>query len=270
MTDIKETNADLLAELGTDGQKWAGAFMAKNFSSDQIDEGLMIGWFANAIMAGHDAAGVIAEERGEQLKSSAKAAATAVSDRFTEAGLEALIVPGDSLATMDNFVTKFKEMESERDTLRNDLAALSAKKEAADLKDAKKAKATAAPRREGGARALGPLKLKGDEKPLAGEALMLAIAAAETVEIGFSNGKSEIKSLPAQLIQGDAWQLATNGVRLRVPELQVFGPNRDEPALSLAGYALLLDGRQVAYAARIDVLPLAPGGTYDLKDDVIF
>lgn len=38
----------------TDAAEWASAFMALRFTD--IDEGLMIGWFANAIMAGYDEA----------------------------------------------------------------------------------------------------------------------------------------------------------------------------------------------------------------------
>ena len=49
-------DVDLLADAGMDGQKWARAFLAMDFSPDDIDEGLMIGWFANAIMAGYDEA----------------------------------------------------------------------------------------------------------------------------------------------------------------------------------------------------------------------
>lgn len=58
-TDGVESNsddADLLKEVGTDGQKWAQAFLAKDFPPDDINEGLMTGWFCNAIMAGYDEA----------------------------------------------------------------------------------------------------------------------------------------------------------------------------------------------------------------------
>lgn len=50
---------DFLTALGVDARKWADAFMqlkAKHEGDgDQwIDESLMIGWFANAMMAMHD------------------------------------------------------------------------------------------------------------------------------------------------------------------------------------------------------------------------
>ena len=42
-------------ELGTDALKWAKAFM-KATELIHVDEEFMLGWFANAIMAGHDEA----------------------------------------------------------------------------------------------------------------------------------------------------------------------------------------------------------------------
>jgi hypothetical protein len=52
---------DLLAFLGVDAQKWAQAFCQianklgyKSPDGEPIDEGWMISWFANAMMAMHD------------------------------------------------------------------------------------------------------------------------------------------------------------------------------------------------------------------------
>ncbi len=52
----KESDGDLFNRLGTDGKLWAEEFM-KLFENkkDKIDEGLMIGWFCNAIEAGRNA-----------------------------------------------------------------------------------------------------------------------------------------------------------------------------------------------------------------------
>jgi len=52
------TDGELLAEMGTDAQKWAQEFIRRFGGRERcafIDEGLMIGWFANAIEAGRDA-----------------------------------------------------------------------------------------------------------------------------------------------------------------------------------------------------------------------
>jgi hypothetical protein len=41
--------------LGTDGARWMRAFRALNPECN-IDDDVMLGWFCNAIMTGHDAA----------------------------------------------------------------------------------------------------------------------------------------------------------------------------------------------------------------------
>ena len=43
---------DLLAHMGTDAEKWAASFCEK---FPEVDQGLMLGWFANAIEAGRTA-----------------------------------------------------------------------------------------------------------------------------------------------------------------------------------------------------------------------
>lgn len=50
-----ESDGDMLARIGTDGQKWAWEFLSRDFDPDDIDEGLLTGWFANAIEAGRTA-----------------------------------------------------------------------------------------------------------------------------------------------------------------------------------------------------------------------
>ena len=56
MTDYtKLKDPDLLKECGTDAAKWAKAFCQITEKNQcVIDEDLMIGWFANAIMNTHD------------------------------------------------------------------------------------------------------------------------------------------------------------------------------------------------------------------------
>ena len=50
--------SNLIANQETEGEKWANSFMAQvaygNFGSEDIDEGLMIAWFANAIVVAQD------------------------------------------------------------------------------------------------------------------------------------------------------------------------------------------------------------------------
>jgi len=46
---------DFLKAVGTDAYKWADAFMQLwGAKLSEVDHGLMIGWFANAIMAQYD------------------------------------------------------------------------------------------------------------------------------------------------------------------------------------------------------------------------
>lgn len=49
------TDAELVASCGADAQKWARAFieMRDRIAGGDVDEGTMIGWFANAIEHGH-------------------------------------------------------------------------------------------------------------------------------------------------------------------------------------------------------------------------
>jgi hypothetical protein len=58
VTESGETGSELLARLGTDGTKWAAEFRktALRLGYSDMDEGWLIGWFANAIETGrgHD------------------------------------------------------------------------------------------------------------------------------------------------------------------------------------------------------------------------
>lgn len=48
---------EFLQAVGMDGKKWADAFMQLWGSRmTEVDHGLMLGWFCNAIMAGYDEA----------------------------------------------------------------------------------------------------------------------------------------------------------------------------------------------------------------------
>jgi len=53
-----ESDGNVLARMGTDATKWADEFAATalRLGYSDMDRGWLIGWFANAIMAGHDSA----------------------------------------------------------------------------------------------------------------------------------------------------------------------------------------------------------------------
>ena len=54
----KDSDADFLRDAGIDGVKWAAGFkaVAERLGHHGMDEGWLIGWFCNAIMAGYDEA----------------------------------------------------------------------------------------------------------------------------------------------------------------------------------------------------------------------
>ncbi len=53
--DDRMSDSDLLTKMGTDAVKWVDEYMAR-FANELPDEGNLLGWFANAIEAGRDAA----------------------------------------------------------------------------------------------------------------------------------------------------------------------------------------------------------------------
>lgn len=54
MSNYREmTDPEFLAAVGVDALKWAEAFCQLNPSAN-MDEGLMVSWFSNAMMAMHD------------------------------------------------------------------------------------------------------------------------------------------------------------------------------------------------------------------------
>jgi hypothetical protein len=71
MSDDKreESAGDMLERLGMDGVKWAAEFRttALRLGYSDMDEGWLVGWFCNAIMAGYDRA-TLAEIKGESYE----------------------------------------------------------------------------------------------------------------------------------------------------------------------------------------------------------
>lgn len=53
--DNRESDCEFLARVGTDAQQWAREFLAHGLAHDDVDEGTLLGWFANAIEAGRSA-----------------------------------------------------------------------------------------------------------------------------------------------------------------------------------------------------------------------
>lgn len=95
------------------------------------------------------------------------------------------------------------------------------------------------------------------------------IGMAGKVEIAFSDGEKEIAALAPVIVQGDAWVAGVTGLRLRVDELIVHGPDGGA-AVEVAGYGLLLDGALHAYRARFEPMLLRPGQRSNLADEFVF
>lgn len=148
----------------------------------------------------------------------------------------------------------------------NEIAVLTAERDALQAAADKAAAAPKVSRASAGAEAR---KVGALENP-AKDDLLAAIAAAETVEVVFSDGKLELLQIPALTVSGAAWASVIGGVALRVPELTVYGPAVGQNPWPLAGYGLFLDGKQAAWAPRPDTLIIGGGMQVNLRDDVIF
>lgn len=111
-------------------------------------------------------------------------------------------------------------------------------------------------------RKIGAGKFGGDPR-----ALKALIDDADTIELVFSDGRSELPGIAPRMIEDGAWRETAGGLKLQVPSLEVRGGDQ---TVELAGYALLLDGDQVAWSARSDRLTIRSGMTINLKDDVVF
>ena len=72
-----------------DAAKWAASFVAHVQWKPSIatDEGTMIGWFANAIMAGYDTAAARKEEENARLRTALENIATATLAGETDEGM---------------------------------------------------------------------------------------------------------------------------------------------------------------------------------------
>lgn len=163
---------------------------------------------------------------------------------------------------------RLETAEATIETLRADLDAANAKADKAD-KAATAAKAAVTR----GEKSTKPRKLGPVDKGLTGDALSDAIAAADAdgkkVEIVLSDGKHEIAGIAPIAVTGDVWRDHTLGKMLKDP-IVIHGPAMGETGFTIDGYALLIDGKQVAYCKRSDVINIAPGGQASIADDIYF
>lgn len=108
----------------------------------------------------------------------------------------------------------------------------------------------------------------GEDKALGGDDLRKAIDGADEVQIAFSDGTREVHGIAPINVAGDAWGDHQFGLVLK-EDATIEGP-REGSSVTIDGYALILDGKHVAYARRSTPLQVAPGQRVSLKDDIIF
>lgn len=151
-----------------------------------------------------------------------------------------------------------EEIADERDQLKRSLSAqkgatTKTRNEVEQLKEASR------PRALGKGESLGDMRV-----------LLQLVDEADQVELAFSNGRTEIPGVPPVRLTGEPLVLRRGTLRLATESLQVTGPNTAKAPPSLAGFALVLDGEQVAWAPLSSPLSLGAGQTYELKDSVVF
>lgn len=156
----------------------------------------------------------------------------------------------------------------------NAVAVDAAMREIETLKaDLAKATKAASARVARGERPAKPRRAGPMDEALSGASIADVIAQAEAedkvVEIAFSDGKREIAGIPSIIVAGDVWRDHALGRMLRDP-VRVHGPAGGQGAFTIAGYALLIGGSQVAYCARPDLVTVAAGREISLADDIYF
>lgn len=169
--------------------------------------------------------------------------------------------PSSLVAALNGAADRFEEVTKERDKLK-----------AAAQKSATTPKAV--PSTKKGRKVAPPRGRDEEPQPVtseAMEALLEQIGEAETVEVVFSDGAREIDGIPALEVTGDCWKKTQAGLALNGVDVIVHGPGHAQPAYKLAGYGLLLDGKQVAYHARADgELTIGANQQVSLSGDIVF
>lgn len=107
----------------------------------------------------------------------------------------------------------------------------------------------------------------GDKVTALSDAIAKAEEAGKPIEIVFSDGKKELTQVPPAVLSGPVWVDRMQGKFLRDP---VVIEGSGSASFQIRGYALLIDGKQVAYTERSDPINVAPGTKVTLQDDIYF
>ncbi|CAD7335173.1 hypothetical protein FIM10_01860 [Sphingomonadales bacterium 56] len=155
---------------------------------------------------------------------------------------------------------RISELEKDNADLRNKLDAAQ--------KAAKAGKAATGEKKPGKPRKLGPIANAPEDAGERAAELRERIADADQVEILFADGDRD-SGLPPAVISGEAWAYHARGLKLTVP-LDLHGPGHGGQAFRVTGYALLIDGKQVAWADRLDPVQVGVGQHIRIEDDIFF
>lgn len=112
-----------------------------------------------------------------------------------------------------------------------------------------------------------PRKLEPMDGDAIGAAIDDAVESGRKVEIAFSDGKKELTQIAPVVVEGAAWREHARGRMLSEP---VTLSNSGDTSVAVHGYALLIEGKQVAYQTRSDALNVAPGQKVNLDNDIVF
>lgn len=173
-------------------------------------------------------------------------------------------------AIYPSFVAAAAELDQHIDNLeraKEAIADLGEKLEAANAK-VKAGKAAPGEKKPGKPRKLGPIADAPEDAAERAAELRERMADADQVEILFADGDKD-SGLPPAVITGEAWADHANGLKLNVP-LDLHGSGHGGSSFRVTGYALLVDGKQVAWAPRLDPVQVGVGQHVRIEDDIFF
>lgn len=101
------------------------------------------------------------------------------------------------------------------------------------------------------------------------EELRELIDDGDEVSIAFSDGTREVAGIAPVAVSGDAWSETATGLML-AKKVDIDGPGDSGTSVTIDGYALMIDGKQVAYSRRSTPIQIAPGQRVQIVDDIIF
>jgi hypothetical protein len=103
--------------------------------------------------------------------------------------------------------------------------------------------------------------------------LLEEIEAAETVEVVATDGERELRAFGAMPLQGnEPFRTVAQGLLADVGDGTLHGPGLGVSggSVTIKGFALMLDGKQKAYAPLLSPVAVGPGQTVGFRDAIIF